>query len=186
MSLLELDDIKAHLNLTGDTDDAELQRTLDQAESLIGRKVGPLVPVEKVERLSGYCQVLLLKHVPVSSVTTITGADGVDLDLDLLYLDKTVGSIVYLSPWARFHSTAYTVTYEAGWDEVPDDLKGGVEELVRHLWQPQRGQVARPSLTGQSPLDAAATSSRAGQVPMGDVILPPRVRELIDPYIPLS
>jgi hypothetical protein len=41
MSAVFLDEIKDHLNIKSDTDDAELAAMIDAAEAVIARQVGP-------------------------------------------------------------------------------------------------------------------------------------------------
>lgn len=162
MSLLKLDEAKRHLNLTGNGQDAEVQSFIDAAESRLSEEVGALVAAERTDRVCGGPE-LVLPALPVASLTSVTTADGDDLDTDALHLDNGAG-IVSLEDGGTFGSRHYDVTYTPGLDPVPARVKLATKELVRHLWKTQRGMM-RPDVES----DPSATFS-----------LPRRVLELIE------
>lgn len=176
MSAVTLADVKAHLNMTGSGNDTELQRFIDVAETAIGNRVGPLTPVARVEKHNGGANVLILNSPRAVSLTSITYADGTTSTLSDYDLDTATGIVYWNYGTAgRFPSGTrqVTVTYQAGWSSLPADLVHAVKELVRHLWETQRG---------------ANTGSRPGFNDSDDVTVPdygmwpPRVQQLVAAY----
>lgn len=174
---VELADVKAHLNLTGDGDDAELQQMLDAAVAHLSRLVGPLTATAYTERLSGNSGgPLILSHTPVVSLTSVAYSDGTSVDVD--DLDVGENGLVY---W-NYGTTGYwttgsrnvTVVYEAGRSDLPADLRLAVLELTRHLWTTQRGIAENRPRFDDGPDDFAPTGS--------SFTLPRRVEELIAPF----
>jgi hypothetical protein len=169
MSVVPLADAKVHLNFTTTTNDAELQDMLDRAESILARRVGPLAPVTVTDEVHTGPGPLLLKRYPVVSVTS-AASDGVavtDLDLD------AGAGLLYGTFTSAFRKVR--VTYTAGRSVLPADLEAAVLELVRHLWESQRGN---------------APSARALQDPdertlqgVSSYLLPYRVQTLIEPHL---
>lgn len=172
-SVLSLDQAKQHLNITSTTNDAEVQVTIDAAEARLSQEVGPLSGVDKSARVSTAGAFLLLPSAPVQSLTSITDVRASEaLDLTLLTLDGEAGTVYYTDGNSLFRSPAYDVAFRAGWSTVPADLMYAIKELVRHLWQTQRGNPMISSLADQAPIGAA---------PAG-FALPNRVMEMIEPY----
>lgn len=169
MSVLLLADAKTHLNITGTTPDVELQAVIDSAEAAIVKKCGPLASTATSVRVRGCTHMLALPVMPAISLTSVTPRDGSALTLSDLYLN-TASAVVTYNDGSRFPATYYDVVYSAGRTTCPDDLLFAVKELVRHLWQTQRGLTARtlPSEDG--------AASGAGY------LLPNRVLTLIGPH----
>lgn len=182
MSAVPLSEIQQHLQMTVGTND-ELQRFVDAAETAIGHRVGPLTPESRVEKHPGGGSLIILRSPRAVSLTSIGYADGSTGSLGDFDLDTDTG-IIYLaygSATGRFpcgygaaSSRFVTVTYQAGWETLPEDLRQAVKELVRHLWETQRG---------------ANTGARPGFADTEDVpsvgdfgSWPPRVQQLVEPY----
>lgn len=178
MSAVSLTDVKAHLNMTGSGNDTELQRFIDAAETAIGHRVGPLTPESRVEKHNGGSSVIVLRSPRAVSLTSIAYADGStysssDYDLDT---DTGVLYLAYGGTYSRYPGGQrnVTVAYQAGWSSLPADLVQAVKELVRHLWETQRGAAtgARPGFADE---DSAALAGSFSSWPI-------RVRELLEPY----
>lgn len=178
MSAVTLAEAKTHLNMTGSSNDAELQRFIDVAETAIGNRVGPLTPVSVTEKHNGGASVIVLRQPRAVSLTSVSYADGTtstlsdyDLDTDTGILYWNYGTAGYFGGPAR----NVTVTYMAGWASVPEDLRQAVKELVRHLWETQRGanSGARP---GFADTEDVQTGGDFGS-------WPPRVAQLVAPYV---
>lgn len=176
MAALTLSEVKSHLNVTVLTHDAELVAFIEAAEAAIAQRVGPLTPVARTVRVSPASRVLRVP-TPAASLTGVTDADGVALTVGDLFLDGASG-LVSFNDGTGFTSRYYTVTYMAGRDPVPADLKLAVKELVRHFWTTQRGTGPRP---GGGPL----SESTSNTVPGAAYLLPFRVSELLKPHMPL-
>lgn len=167
MSVLTLAQAKTHLNITVNTYDTELQAFIDTAEAVLAQHCGPLEATSFTERIDGGVGTLVLRRSPVIELTSVTPYLGSALTLTDLYLDTTTGLVTYNSG-AGFTAGYYTVVYSAGRSSCPADLLMAVKELVRHLWQTQRGGASRP---GSQPLETA--------LPGAGYLLPYRVQELI-------
>lgn len=175
MSVLSLPEAKEHLNISGSANDGEIQSMIDAAEAAIVRRVGPLVSTVTTVRVEGGSYGLLLPTVPVLSLTSVTPVGGgTALTVGDLYIDASSGVVTYNSG-ASFSSAMYDVVYNAGWTTTPADLKMAVKELLRHMWQTQRGPTRRP---GSTP-----SESMANTVPGAAHTLPFRVTELLAPYM---
>lgn len=174
MSTVTLAEVKAHLNIDSVAYDDELQTFIDAAEAVIVQRVGPLTATTVTARVNGGDGGLILPVLPALSVTSVTPVGGAALTVGDLYLDSASALVTYVSG-SRFASTSYDVVYQAGRATLPADLKMAVLELVRHLWQTQRGSGARP---GGGPLSDAA----ANTVPGAAYLLPFRVEALIAPH----
>jgi len=146
MSVLDLASVKAHLNITVATYDAELQTFIDGCEAAVAEKTGPLTSVATTERVSGAARGLVLRTTPVVSLTSVTPVNGSAYSLTLLTVDKSAGVIEWLSG-ARFQTGWYDVVFQAGRATVPEDLKLGIKDLIRDNWvHSQRGaRPARPT-----------------------------------------
>lgn len=183
MSVLDLTSAKAHLNITGSTNDVEIQATIDAAEAAIGRKIGPLETSAVTSRVTGCARALVLPTLPVVSVTTVTGSDASTISASDLVADPS--GVVSFASYGSFPSAAYTVVYEAGWGAVnedvwagPADLLQAIKEMTRHLWVTQRGGSVRPGSTSPDAL--------SNTLPGSAFALPIRVQQLVEPYIALG
>lgn len=171
MSALSLSDAKAHLNLpsTSTTYDAELQSMIDAAEAIIGNVVGPLTAQDpRTDRVQGG-NPLVLPVAPVASVASVVVAGGSAVDLAGVTVLKDAGVLRMADPSLDFTQPLYDVTYTPGRASVPADLLLAVKEMVRHLWETQRGSSQRPGTSDEPE-------------PTGGYLMPWRVEELIEPY----
>jgi hypothetical protein len=152
--------------------DAQLTRFIDAATTAMSHYVGPLIPTVVTRVLDGGGVSLILPDYPVLSLTSAGYADGTSITLDDLDLDTSTGIVHWgYNTAGRFTGGAryVTVTYVAGWQPVPEDLQQAVLELIRHLWDTQRGN--KPGRTsGDEPQPGAFST------------WPPRVQELVAPY----
>jgi hypothetical protein len=169
MSVVPLPDVKAHLNIQGTGDDAELQTVIDAAEARLSLELGPLSAVTVTKRVATSGSFLLLPVAPAQTLTSITDVRAsTALDLSLVTLDEDAGIVYYADGLTAFLSPAYDVVYEAGWATVPADILFAIKEQVRHLWETQRGTPLTPDDTFDTPSVGYA--------------LPNRVLEMIAPY----
>ena len=174
MSVLTLTLAKAHLNISNATQDVEIQTFIDAAEAVLTKHCGPLTSTATTVRVRGGGPGLLLPITPAVSLTSVTPVDGTVLTLTDLYLDTRAGVVTYNSGF-MFSSRFYDVVYNAGRTTCPEDLLMAVKELVRHMWQTQRGPTRRP---GSQPSEGTANT-----VPGAAYLLPFRVSELIAPHL---
>jgi hypothetical protein len=170
VALPSLPDVKAHLNITDDAHDAELQDMLDRAVAVLAVRIGPLVPVVVTDEVHTGPGPLVLRRYPVVSVQSATSSDSSVTDLDL---DTDTG-VLHGSFTSK--SRATKVSYTAGRDVLPADIEAAVLEMTAHLWASQR--VSRPGRPGFSEIDVNP------EVPSGArFLLPYRVQTLIEPHL---
>lgn len=154
MSLLSLTSVKPHLKITESIDSTVLQGKLDAAEAYVSRATGgagDLGPTTVTERVTSSGPALRLRRLPVISVTSVTGGDGLALVVANLDVDEAHGLIMY-SPIAPivFPLPWYSVVYSSGYATaaaVPDDLVEAVRLMTQHFYETQRG-AARPGPGG--------------------------------------
>lgn len=169
MSVLPLAEAKTHLNITRSDYDDEILAMIGAAEAAIAKRVGPLEPTDVTATVTGL-GALTLPVYPVLSLTTITDAGGTSIPLLGVNVDLAAG-VVTGSSGAGLGSSTYTITYSAGRESCSGDLRMAVMELVRHMWQTQRGPALYPGMTDTpSPAPGAA------------YLMPYRVQELIAPH----
>lgn len=172
MSALDLADAKLYLRIDGTEDDVELQATIDSAEATIAERVGPLTASSITERVDSDGETLVLSTFPVLAITSVEAVgNGESIDPDDLYVDEEAGILSYADGVTAFRGRRYLVSYQAGFDQLPADLRNGVKELVRHRWLPQRGGLTRPGTAADSGDDETIDN------------LPATVYHLIEDYI---
>lgn len=168
-SALSVTEAKVTLNITGTASDTALQNVINEAESILGERVGPLVPVSRTDRVSCVDGLTLALPFPATGVpTSITHAWAGDSYLAAeLYLEHdTIVSRGYKRP---LRVGPWDVVYQAGYSTLPPAILRADRELVVHLWQQQRGTGGRP---GSAPTDNPRPFT-----------LPNRVLEAIQPYL---
>lgn len=174
MAVVELPEVKVHLNISKGDHDAELEITMAAAEAAIAERVGPLAPTSVSERVRGDSCTLRLPVTPAISLTSVTPVGGTALTLADLYLHKSAGLVTY-STGDAFVDTFYDAVYQAGRSECPDDLVMAVKELVRHMWTTQRGGTQRPG--------AQQSDTLSNSLPGSAFVFPFRVEQLLTPHL---
>lgn len=177
MSALTLAQAKTHLNLSAaTTHDVELQTFIDAAEAAIEAVIGPITArsVTAVIR-SGNTSTLVLPVAPAISLTSVVVDDGAAEVLGDFSLDLASGLVTRAEPWAdSFAAGIYTITYSAGRNPVPADIRLAIAEMVRHLWSTQRGPSGRPG--------SQQSETLANTLPGAAYALPVRVTQLLAPH----
>lgn len=170
MSVLVLSDVKARLNITTTAQDTILQETIDEAESLLTARVGPLAQQTVTQRLMSNGGGLVAQY-PVVSVTsavhvwsqyTLTTTDVEVISSSTMTRRYGVGFIP--GPW--------DVTYVAGFASLPVALKNAALALTIDLWRISRGAP----VVQNGPYEQEAMLSITSDT------LPRRVLAMIAPY----
>jgi hypothetical protein len=170
---LSLDDAKAHLNikLTYTADDEELRDWLSIVTRLVESKAGEITAKAYTERHRGG-KSLWLRHTPVIAVTSV----GPWLNTGTTFLPSTVrvdpetGRLERLDGgW--FTGGPYAITYTAGRQIVPANLRGALKIILQHLWDTQRGASGLPF----------QPSEDVGMIPGFAFAIPNRAIELLAP-----
>lgn len=185
---VQLNDVKAALNITADTYDDRLQSVIDAASQMVVNRIGPISSVSVDEWHDGGTEQIWLRQsgpiLAVSSVTeslgsvvyTLTevdmteGASGeftYSVDLNRAVLVRRVAGIA--TPFAAGVQNIH-ITYLPGYNLIPADIQRATLLLIQHLWETQRGSSGRPNQGSPGPAGAA------GQFPAG-------VMEILAPYI---
>jgi len=143
--MLTLDEAKLQLNipLSNTTHDVELQAYVDAAIRAVELHTGEFGDLREVagERHSTPPTARLrLHHKPVQSVTTLERVDG-SLAWDPADLDVDVAAGVLRVVRGPLFSGLLTVTYQAGYVNVPPNYNLAARIIVQHLWQTQRGAM---------------------------------------------
>jgi len=155
ISIVALDEVKAHLNIPAtnyDVDD-ELRRFVDAATDLAENYVGCVLGRQTFtdELYDGNTDIIRLRNPRALSITSVYES-GVLISSDNYSVDPTgqrifritTGSISgpnYYGIWAP-GANNIKISYVAGFINPPAAGKQGVLEIIRHLWQTQRGPTA--------------------------------------------
>lgn len=171
--ILSLTDAKRHLNIPLDdtTSDEELRGFIEAATPVVEDVVGPVVARAYTEVHSGG-PFLVLGHNPVISLTSLAPvlASGTAYEVADLDVDTEVGVVRRLDG-GRFCGPLRS-TYRAGRVIVPANISQGAKEVIRHMWDTQRGHSgARPGFGEE---EFVTTGS--------GFTVPRRVMELLAPH----
>jgi hypothetical protein len=160
VSVILQDEVMAYLRTSATTtnvDPTVLQGLIDTAESMVSQRVGPLVSASQSTITFGGPSFVL-----PTTTTAVTSATDLDGNAVTIGFRIGVGGVVTNSSCSL---GTWTLVYTAGWVEMPAPIRTAVLELVRHLWRPQLGAMAR------------ATEDNAP-----GYLIPNLVRELLDPF----
>ena len=174
-----------HLNIpAASANQEEIRRFIDAAQDLAENYVGAVLGRRTIssEKYDGNTDVLRLRNPRAISITSVY-ENGELLDSSQYLLDPT-GQRLYRLTTSSLSSSAFgaygywaagvnsvSVTYVAGYTVTPPAVQQGVLEILRHLWQTQRGVTNVMSRTGTG--DDFYTGNTYS--------LPRRAMELLDP-----
>jgi len=184
LGIVGLAEVKNHLNIsaTDTTLDEELRRFIDAGSDLAEAYVGQVLGRRTFsnEYYDGGAEFIRIRNPKAISITSVY-ENGSLLSSSNYYLDYTgqrlyrIGSGTLYAQnsygyWAQGFNTVL-MTYVSGYVNPPMAAKQGVLEIIRHLWQTQRGSmnVMGRQLAGDE-LYSTPTYS-----------LPRRAMELLDP-----
>ncbi len=156
-SILSLAEGKLHLT-GGDiskwtADDDELRNFLAAVTEAVESKVGPCVRRTVTQRVaaSSGCQIVLTQ-APVISVTSVTSvwAGGPSWTGASLVLDTDAGIVTTQLGAVPFYYGPWDVVHTVGRVIVAERYIHASKELLRHLWETQRGQLESGPLSVSS------------------------------------
>lgn len=184
LPVVSFDMALSHLNIpAASADEEEIRRFIDAAQDLAENYVGAVLGRRTfTESYDGNVDNLRLRNPRAISITSVY-ENGALLDPSAYQLDPT-GQRLYRLTTSSLSSTAFgaygyyaagvnsvVVTYVAGYTVTPPAVQQGVLEILRHLWQTQRGVTNVMSRTGTGDdFYSGMTYS-----------LPRRAMELLDP-----
>jgi hypothetical protein len=184
LGIVGLDEVKNHLNipLTDTTLDDELRSFIDSssdlAESYVGQVLGRRTFTS--ELYDGGTEFIRIRNPKAISITSVYEND-VLVSPSQYVLDYTGQRLYRIGSGTLYATNSYgywtqgmnnvSITYVAGYVNPPMAAKQGVLEIIRHLWQTQRGAINVMSRTNSGDeLYSTPTYS-----------LPRRAMELLDP-----
>lgn len=156
-AVVTLSDLKAHLNITKTTADAELTGFLQAALGVVDHLAGGVLPATRTDRVSTCAGVAVLSSTPVLSVSSVTDRAGSVLDPSTYLLNGEAGLITW-NTWADLYAGTpgdVEVAYMTGRPSLPWALRLAVLVIAEHLWTSQRG--ARPGPSPRSGFDGGET-----------------------------
>jgi hypothetical protein len=184
LGIISLDEVKSHLNIpsTDSTLDEELRRFIDSAsdlaESYVGQVLGRRTFTD--ELYDGGTEFIRLRNPKAISITSVY-ENGILIPSSNYVIDYTGQRLYRIGSGTLYATNSYgywtqgmnnvSITYVAGYVNPPAAAKQGVLEIVRHLWQTQRGamNVMTRNQTGDDFYQGSTYS------------LPRRAMELLDP-----
>lgn len=176
--IVSLADARAQLNFgaseTGD--DNELRSFIAAATGAVERALGRAVVRRSfTDRfdIAGSATELLLRHVPVLTLTSVTSVDGATTwSTTDLRVDSETG-LVTVASGAAF-TGSLDVVYLAGLQVIPEDYQLAGKIIIQHLWETQRGTMGGVQLGGDN----------EPYMPGRGFAIPRRALELLDPPLP--
>jgi len=184
IGIVSLDDAKYHLNIpaTDISQDSELLRIIDAAADLCEQYVGVVLGRRTYtsELYDGNTEALRLRSPKAISITSVYENNAL-LPAAAYSLDPTGQRLYRVGSGTLYATNSYgywsggfnniSVTYVAGYANPPAAAKQGVLEVIRHLWQTQRGSmsVMGRNIAGDETYTTPTYS------------LPRRAMELLDP-----
>lgn len=165
--IITLAEAKAHLNITSSTQDTELQAFVDRASDVVEHASGCYYRTStQVETFDGGVSAVVLSRLPVASLTSVV-ADGVTLSSSSYSMTPRTGLLRYKYGTFPGDYDDVVVTYVTG-GTVDALAKQATLEVLRHLWQTQRGAMG-----------SRATMAGDGYDPSQAYSLPRRAQELL-------
>jgi len=184
LGLLGLAEVKVHLNIptTDTTLDEELRRYIDAGTDLAEQYLGQILGRRTFtdELYDGGTEFIRIRNPKVISVTSVYENDAL-VSSNNYVLDYTGQRLYRIGSGTLYATNSYgywtagmnnvKITYVAGYVNPPMAAKQGVLEIIRHLWQTQRGamNVMTRNQTGDDFYQGSTYS------------LPRRAMELLDP-----
>lgn len=170
-SILSLSEAKTHLSAgpatTWTGDDDELRNFLAAVTEVIESKVGPCVRRTVTQRVADGGPVLVLPQFPVISVTSVTSVwtGGPSWTGSSLVLDSEAGTVTTQLGAVPFYYGPWDVVTVVGRAIVPEKYIHASKELLRHLWETQRGQLEAGPLSAVAGETFTSTAGLTFTVP---------------------
>ena len=146
-SVLSLAEAKTHLSsgtiTTWTGDDDELRNFLQAVTEVIESKIGPCVRRTVTQRIADGGCTLALTQYPVISVTSVTSVwtGGPSWTGSSLVLDGDAGTVTTQLGAVPFYYGPWDVVTVIGRAIIAERYLHAAKELLRHLWETQRGQL---------------------------------------------
>lgn len=162
---LDLETVKAHLNVEHDDHDAIIEAYIDAACAYVDGPAGILnrsIWAQTLElRQNVFCAPIRLPYGPVTEVVSVkyVDTDGVEQTLDdatyLLAGDEVVLAYDQNWPSLRGDTEGVRIRYEAGYDPTPRAVIQALLMLIAH-WYANREAVNIGNITSELPMATQA------------------------------
>ena len=183
IGIIGYDEALDHLNIpAASANETELRRYIDVASDLAETYVGQVLGRRTftAELYDGGAEFIRLRNPRAISITQVL-ENGLALSSGNYFVDYTGQRLYRIGSGTLYAQNAYgywaqgvntvSVTYVAGFVKPPASAKQGVLEILRHLWQTQRGSM--------NVLGRQLGGDELYQTPTYS--LPRRAMELLDP-----
>jgi hypothetical protein len=155
-SILSLAEAKLHLSAgpgaTWTGDDDELRNFLQAVTEAIEAKAGACIRRTVTQRVADAGCTLVLNARPVISVTSVTSVwtGGPSWTGTSLVLDADAGTVTTQLGAVPFYYGPWDVVHQVGRAVITERIIHAAKELLRHLWETQRGQLQAGALGGET------------------------------------
>ena len=184
--LITLEEYKEIEGLSSPKDDLRLEQLIDSVSQLVktycGNSIVDHYSTNKEEEfnIDWHTHIVQLTESPVNAVVSVQKRDSVAESYTTVpttdyYLDKKTDSVLYVTGstyknWPR-GAAAVKVTYTAGYDDCPKDLKLAVVDLIKYYFKNEA--VARRTLAGAT-VENQGTGEGRG--------FPDHIKRILDMY----
>ena len=183
IGIVGYDEVLEFLNIpTASANENEVRRFIDASTDLAETYVGQVLGRRTFtnELYDGGTEFIRIRNPKAISITSVT-ENGLAVSASNYVLDYTGQRLYRIGSGTLYATNSYgywtqgmnnvSITYVAGYVNPPMSAKQGVLEIIRHLWQTQRGSINVMSRTNSGDeLYSTPTYS-----------LPRRAMELLDP-----
>jgi hypothetical protein len=156
--MIELDDLKAVMEITDTESDTLLDRLIKVAQTVIENYCKrTFTEGQFTEECKGSgTQYLNLKHYPISTLTKVY--ENVNFIADPIWNDITADTFletesgqVYLHRGFYDKERHYKVQYKAGYknDKIPEDIKQACIDIITYLYQNRKSQGLKSEQLGE-------------------------------------
>jgi len=188
-NLITLDEYKEQEGITSPKDDVRLSHIIPSVSQLVktycGNSIVDYATENKVEEFSvnWATSIVQLTESPLIEVVSVEERDNFSSPYNTLssedyYVDSVTDSIIRVSggsyrPW-KTGPGAVRVTYKAGYEECPADLRLALYDLVTYYLKDEHKE--RRSLQGATVQNQASTTQK------NNVAFPDHIKRVLDLY----
>ena len=188
-NLITLADYKQIEGLTNPRDDFRINQLIDSVSQLVktycGNSIVDFYSTNKVEtfNIDWNTHIVQLTESPVNNIVSVQKRDSVTESYSTVpttdyYLDTATDSVLYVTGstyknWPR-GAGAVKVTYTAGYESTPKDLKLAIFDLITYYLKDEHKE--RRTLGGASIQNQGSTSLR------DSVAFPDHIKRVLDLY----
>ena len=133
MPLIDLEDAKTQLGITGDSTDSLMQTYINAATAVVERHVDKTISETTFTDAVTFPGTVELAHQPVIQLTSVTSSGGTTIDLSQFTLFD--GSIT------SSYVGQVNLAYQAGMVSPPANYELAALIILQHLWQTRRGNM---------------------------------------------